>query len=71
MLHTIKNKLNFERYDQTLYESFNVGDVLKLKDGSLKLVGDVNRELGVCDDCVEFKYTDIIEVANIKDVLSI
>ncbi len=68
MLQAIKDKLNFKPYDQGLYESFKVGDVLKLKDGSLKLVGDVNRELGVCDDCVEFKYSDIVEVANIKDV---
>ncbi len=35
--------------------------VLKLEDGTLSLVGDVNPLLGVCDDC-----QDILAVAHLE-----
>lgn len=39
------------------------GAILRLKSGELRLVGHVNANLGVCDDCTEFDYQDIAEVA--------
>jgi hypothetical protein len=39
------------------------GAVLKLKDGFTYFVGDVNDILGVCDDCTEFSFSDIAEIA--------
>lgn len=39
------------------------GAILRLKSGELRLVGHVNANLGVCDDCTEFQYQDISEVA--------
>lgn len=39
------------------------GAVLKLKDGSIYLVGDCNEILGVCDDCTEFQLRDVDEIA--------
>lgn len=39
------------------------GAVLKLKTGGFYLVGDCNAILGVCDDCCEFGYEDIAEIA--------
>lgn len=61
--------LHFTAYEATRREEFTVGTVLKLKDGSIKVVGDVNTLLGVCDDCTEFKREDIKEVAHIKQLL--
>lgn len=48
---------------QTREEVLRPGAVLRLKSGALKLVGHVNANLGVCDDCVDFNYSDISEVA--------
>lgn len=39
------------------------GAVVRLKDGDVYFVGDCNAILGVCDDCCEFKYEDIGEIA--------
>jgi hypothetical protein len=41
------------------------GDVLKMKDGKYILVGDVNKHLGVCDDCTNYEMKDIKEIATL------
>lgn len=48
---------------QAREETVRPGAVLRIKSGELKLVGHVNANLGVCDDCVDFVYEDIVEVA--------
>lgn len=48
---------------QAREETIRPGAILRLKSGELRLVGHVNANLGVCDDCVEFQYEDISEVA--------
>lgn len=77
---SIIDGLNFEsfRYEEApLWENGPVrptdetrqqvraGAVLKLKDGSTHFVGDCNELLGVCDDCREFDYKDIAEIAHL------
>lgn len=41
---------------------YEVGTLLKTKDGKIILVGDVNKVMGVCDDClyrgIVVKYCD-------------
>lgn len=41
------------------------GDVLHMKDGEYLLVGDVNKVLGVCDDCTNYELKDIKEIATL------
>jgi hypothetical protein len=41
------------------------GDVLHMKDGEYLLVGNVNRHLGVCDDCTNYELKDIKEIATL------
>lgn len=45
------------------------GSILKLKDGSIKIVGDVNKILGVCDDCTDFGKDEITEIAHMEQLL--
>jgi hypothetical protein len=45
------------------------GSVLRLKNGRVQIVGDCNELFGVCDDCVEYGYKDIKEVAHIEQLL--
>jgi len=52
----------FSTYD------FKIGDVLKLKDKSVHLVGNVNRNLGLCDDCTNFTINDISKIANLSEL---
>lgn len=35
------------------------GDILLMKDGNYLLVGDVNKNMGICDDCKDYEMTDI------------
>lgn len=49
----------FKNRDATL----RPGAILRLKSGELRLVGHVNVNLGVCDDCTDFEYEDIAEIA--------
>jgi DnaJ-class molecular chaperone len=50
------------------YKTLKAGDVIKLKHGSIKFVGDVNIHLGTCDDCVCCNPRDIVEIANISQL---
>jgi len=45
------------------------GSVLRLKSGAIQIVGDCNEVFGVCDDCVEYGYKDIAEVAHIEQLV--
>lgn len=71
----IIDKLNFKPFkslghlpdfkDIKAYPPLKAGDVLKLKSGKYVLVGHVNKNLGICDDCTEFKEKDIKEIASL------
>lgn len=58
-------------YETLKYEKFTpaiqikAGMVLKLDDGTFYLVGDVNKQLGACDDCMDFQKSQIVEFADI------
>lgn len=39
------------------------GAVLRHRDGTVYVVGDINEILGACDDCCPFDYEDIAEIA--------
>lgn len=68
----IKKKLKWTPYVYARYD-FLPGNVLKIKDGNIYLVGDVNRILGICDDYTwtvpDFEKKDILEIANLWEVL--
>jgi hypothetical protein len=73
----IINTLKFEPYkalghmsgvglaDIKVYPNLKAGDVLKLKSGKYVLVGHVNKNLGICDDCTDFEEKDIKEIASL------
>lgn len=71
----IIDKLDFKPYkvlghlqgftDFKVYPKLKAGDVLKLKSGKYVLVGHVNKNLGVCDDCTDFSEKDIKEIASL------
>ena len=71
----IISKLDFKLYkvlghlpdftDTKVYPKLKAGDVLKLKTGKYVLVGHVNKNLGVCDDCTNFEEKDIKEIASL------
>lgn len=50
-------------YEET--EPIKAGNVLHLKSDRYVLVGDVNKNLGVCDDCTDFGLEDIKEIATL------
>lgn len=54
---------DYKRPTQETRGRVRAGAVLKLKDGDVYFVGECNTRLGVCDDCCEFKYEDIVEIA--------
>ena len=56
-------KLKFKPYDG---EELRTGDIVETKDGKRHLVGDVNRNLGVCDDCTIFNRPDIVSLARLR-----
>jgi len=53
----------FKEYNKQ--NEIKTGDILRLKEGQIVLVGDVNQLLGVCDDCTEFNKDDIDSIAHI------
>jgi len=57
--------INYDKVGATI----KPGVVLKTKDDELFLVGDVNVLLGICDDCSDFNYEDIVEYADIFDLI--
>lgn len=78
-LKEIAKSLEFQPYhpkdhddaDDAFLESraeIGAGCVLKLKNGTLELVGTVNALLGVCDDCTRFEHKDIKAIAFLGDV---
>lgn len=77
-LKNIAKKLKFAKFPfkkDTLFGGkthaidLKPGMVLKTKNGTLLLVGDVNRLMGVCDDCKDFDWDDIVEYADIYSTL--
>lgn len=44
------------------------GDVVKLEDGSIRLIGHVNPQRGLCECCTDFFESDIVGVASIFDL---
>ena len=63
------NEKPYEEYHREAREKdkIKVGMILKMKDGRMLLVGDVNLQLGSCDHCRDFSYSDILEYASIYD----
>ncbi len=59
--------LRWQPFDHA--RDLQAGDVLKLTDGSIHLVGDVNQQLGVCEDCTVFNLSDVAEIANLWDLI--
>jgi hypothetical protein len=59
--------LTFQPYDSR--RELRPGDVLKLRSGEFKIVGDVNSLLGVCDDCKDFESYEIVAVASLLDAV--
>jgi hypothetical protein len=51
-------KDDHERY--RLRDRLKAGMMLRMDDGSELLVGDVNRQLGVCDCCTPNRGKDIV-----------
>jgi hypothetical protein len=65
-------KLSFRDYvkpPDRNYDTFSSGEVLKLNNGEIYLVGDINEVLGICDDCKTFTISDISARANIFDLI--
>jgi len=57
-------ELTFEDYDG---EDLKPGDIIELRNRSRFLVGDVNVNLGVCDDCTLFRKSDISKVSRFSN----
>jgi hypothetical protein len=58
---------DFDRYQKAMEKRprLKPGDVLFMKDGKYLLVGDVNKVLGVCDDCTDYSMEDIKGIATL------
>jgi len=58
---------DWANYDRALKKKpvLKTGDVLFMKDGKYLLVGDVNKNLGVCDDCTDYSMEDIKAIATL------
>ena len=69
--NVIMNWIKFENtYSQE--ETFEAGTLLKLKNGNVIMVGDVNKNLGLCDCCkdynVQYFSNDFVkQICKIKD----
>lgn len=61
------SKKTLEKYTKELDSQppLKAGDVLLMKDGNYKLVGNVNTVLGVCDDCTDYEMKDIAKIATL------
>lgn len=49
------------------------GTQVRMADGSTYLIGDINQNRGVCDDCVEFDADTIVEAYRVlvtKEMMS-
>jgi phage terminase large subunit-like protein len=55
------------KFEKTMEKEpkLKAGDVLHMKDDKYILVGHVNRNMGVCDDCVNYEISDIKEIATL------
>ena len=42
---------HYDAFFKTKSPEFQPGQVLHMKDGKYVLIGDLNKNLGVCDDC--------------------
>ena len=64
-----RDALGLERFTDETQDQVRAGSVIRLKNGSVQIVGDCNALFGVCDDCVEYGYEDIAEIAHIEQLL--
>lgn len=64
-----RDQFGFETYNQETRDQISPGAVLRMKNGSIQIVGDCNQLFGVCDDCVEYGYEDVKEIAHIDQLL--
>lgn len=60
------------KIDKKFRDAIKSGSLIKLKDGSILLVGTVNENLGYCDCCpesnAEYYSNDLIEeIENLKN----
>ena len=46
-----------------VHKAVRPGAVLLFSDGVAQLVGHVNPLMGVCDDCREYRYEDVVAIA--------
>jgi len=58
---------SFVKYEKAMEKEpkLKAGDVLHMKDDKYILVGHINRNFGVCDDCTEYKLSDAKEIATL------
>jgi hypothetical protein len=58
---------DWDAYDKAMKgkPKLKTGNVLLMKDGKYLLVGDVNKFLGVCDDCTDYSLEDIRKIATL------
>ena len=54
--------------DEDSRDALSFGDVVRLKSGEVRLIGDVSEILGVCDNCRGFYSEDIAEIGSIFDL---
>ena len=60
-------KIKWHKYTQKEHGGVDLDPpyLLKLQSGEKVIVGEVNENLGVCDDCTNFIYKDIVEYGEI------
>ena len=49
------------------YPGLTVGSILVLADGRRLLVGDINQQGGVCDDCCPDKDCEVVRILQKKE----
>jgi len=56
------NESPWEEMDSFSMRKLNVpGTLIQMKSGEQYLIGHINPNRGVCDDCVMFHTTDVVE----------
>jgi hypothetical protein len=54
---------DYEAYFKINRPEFQPGHVLHMKDDKYILIGDLNKNLGSCDDCCPYELEDIKEIS--------
>jgi len=65
----MKDQFGLETWADETREKIRPGTVMRMKDKSIQIVGDCNALFGVCNDCTEYDYDQIIEIAHIEQLL--